>query len=321
MDLRLLRHFVVVAEQLHFRRASQILGTAQPTLSQQIAALEEHVRVRLFDRSQRTVRLTHAGTVFLRDVRKLLADYDAAAERAHRADQGHHNMLTVGAVNGAVFTYLPRVVDVFRTQYPDVSLQISVMHGAELLEGLRRHDIDLGFARYKPTEGLVCEILCQHPLRCVLPANHPAAQGRSVNLASLTKERLVIYPRAVIGDAFDQVLALCRKHRFFPESIKEATGIESLMGLIACGGGIGILPASWEAIRFAAVTAKPIDGAEDQSYESGAFWHEEQNSPLVESFVETARAVCAMLPAADALDDPATVKIPDTVLLRLAAGL
>jgi DNA-binding transcriptional LysR family regulator len=299
MDLRLLSHFVVVAEQLHFRRASQIIGTAQPTLSQQIAALEEHLGVQLFDRSQRSVRLTHAGAMFLKDARRLLADFAAASERAQQAEQAQHGTLSIAAINAPIFAYLPKVVARFRTRYPDVSLQISVMYGTEILEALRRRDVELAFARYKPQDDLGGVILHRHPLRCVLPESHPAAYGDSVSLRSLKGERLVIYPRSLIGEAFDQVIAFCHMYDFFPESIKEATGVESLMGLIACGGGIGILPSSWEAIRFGDIAVRRIDESADWTFESAAFWRRDQESPLARAFVDIAKEVCAELPVED----------------------
>ena len=211
MDLRLLSHFVVVAEQLHFRRASQILGTAQPTLSQQIASLEEHLGVQLFDRTQRSVRLTHAGKLFLKDARRLLADFGSATERAQQAEQAEHGTLSIAAINAPIFTYLPKVVSRFRSRFPDVSLQINVMYNPEIYEALRRRDVELAFARYKPQDDLDGIILRRHALRCVLPAAHAAAAGDSVSLHALKGERLVIYPRSLIGEAYDQVIAFCHQ--------------------------------------------------------------------------------------------------------------
>ena len=136
MDLRQLRHFIVLADQLHFGRAAETLAISQPTLSQQMIGLEADLNVRLFDRTKRSVRLTNAGKVYLAEVQDLLRRLDEAGKRVREAEHGSRGELVVGASGPAIISDLPRIVTAFGTRYPDVKVRVRVMLSEEIEFGI-----------------------------------------------------------------------------------------------------------------------------------------------------------------------------------------
>lgn len=292
MDLRRLQHFLVLAEHLSFTRAAEAVGIAQPTLSHQILALEKDLGTKLFDRTGRTLRLTDAGTAYLAEVQVALAQLELAANRAREAEQGQRGVLVVGAASPPTMTYLPAVARAFRRRYPAATLQLRIMHSTGLVEALRKRRIQLGFAGASlQAEGLAKERLWEMPMRVALPAEHPAARNASVSLRQLGTIALVMYARSLIAESFDQVLAFCEKQGFVPATVVEATSIESVIGLVACGSAVSILPVSWESLRLPDVAFRKISGSRALTFRIAAFRHEDDVSALVSGFLNLARDV------------------------------
>jgi DNA-binding transcriptional LysR family regulator len=293
VELRRLRYFIAVAEHLNFRRAADALQTSQPSLSQQIRGLEDELGVTLFERTKRRVRLTNAGLELLGGVRQAVADFDDGTRRAREAQTGIRGALTIGAAGMVMIAHLPKVVRAYRASYPDVRLNLMIMRNPDLLDALRAGRIELAFAAYAELdEQIRSEPLWRFPSRVVLPNDHPLAGRPSVHLRELNGEALIIHPRRGGSGANSVVMALCREQGFTPGAVREVPEIadlETLVGLVACGLGITILPAPFELIGSPAVVFKPLAGTDDAAQIS-ACWRTDENSPLVQQFVAAARA-------------------------------
>src|SRR5579863_948244 len=195
MELRQLRYFVAVAEDLHFGHAAQRLRIAQPALSRQIQALEKELLVQLLFRNRRRVQITAAGQVFLDRARLILARVEDAVLAAQRASGGVSGSLNLGFVGSATYDVLPSVLRAFRQAAPNVELTLSEMTVHAQLEALKEKRIDIGLLRLPAkTDGIVFRRISREPLYVALPGSHRLAQLPSVRLSSLAEEPFVLYP-------------------------------------------------------------------------------------------------------------------------------
>jgi DNA-binding transcriptional LysR family regulator len=252
MDTRVLRNFLVVAEQLHFGHASELIGTSQPALSQQIRALETSLGVELFERAQRRVRLTAAGAIYRTDV--------------------------------------PHIISAFRAAYPDVGLRMRIMRSSDLFEALNAREIHVGFTRVPAGEpAIVADVMWSYPYRVILPAAHPLARNAEIDLSDLNNETLISYRRASIPESYDQIIAMCHALGFDPKRFEEVPGIESAVGLIACGFGVALFPTPWErTFALPEVTFRPIARADAWRFRIAMSRHRDERSSLTQSFVDLA---------------------------------
>lgn len=294
MELRHLRYFIAVAEELHFGRAALQLGISQPPLSQQIQALEEELDVRLFERTNRRVALSEAGRLFLPEARAVLAQLDKAVGVARRARRGELGELKVGFTSSAPFTStIPRALRAFRQACPQVHLDLRELSSREVAEAVGEGLLQVGMIR--PLDplpaGLEALELFAEPLVAVLPADHPQAAGqdRAIGLAELAAEPFVFFPRSFGTGLYDQVLGLARSAGFSPRIVQEASEAMTLIGLVATGLGVTILPASFSRMRIDGVVCRTLrDPAA-----STAVWLVRRRgdaSPLVRRFAELLEA-------------------------------
>ncbi len=262
MELRHLRYFVAVAEELHFTRAAERLHIGQPPLSQQIQMLEEEVGAKLLDRSRRWVRLTEAGRLFLEDARRILALSAEAAETARQAERGELGRLRIGFTASTPLTEVfNKAVNAYRKQFPAVTLSLTEMPTLRQVEALRDRSIDLGFIRPPEVElphSVTIETLRHDPLVLVTPVNHPLARRPSVSIADLADFAFVAFrPEAGTG-LQPQVLRLCREAGFEPKIALQAGEGSTIIGLVAAGCGISILPESFTGMRVKGVSYRRL---------------------------------------------------------------
>jgi DNA-binding transcriptional LysR family regulator len=259
VELRHLRYFVAVAEELHFGRAAQRVGIAQPPLSQQIQQLERLLGARLFNRSRRRVELTQAGHLLLDDARRILADVARATDRARRAELGEVGTLTVAFAASVMFLELPRIIREFRARFPDVVLSLREMPTAMQLDALTSGEIDVGFVREPPAlPGLFLETVMREPLRIALSQSHPLAALRRVPLERLADEPFVLFPAEVGPGLHAQVLAICRTAGFTPRVVQESRELYTTVSLVEAGLGVTIVPASIEKMGWTGVCYRPL---------------------------------------------------------------
>lgn len=258
MELRHLRYFVAVAEELHFGRAAARLGIAQPPLSQQIRQLEAELGVALLVRTRR-VALTEPGRVFLGEARAILQRVASAAVAAGRAARGETGTLAVGVVASATYGVVPRIFRTYRARHPDVALTLAVMSSGEQVAELRAGRIQLGIARPPfGDETLRAEALVDEPVVVALPGGHPLAARRALRLSALAAEPFVVFPRDRRPGWSDFVLGLCRAAGFEPRIADAATELATAMTLVAAGVGVTLVPASVQDLRRAGVDYRPI---------------------------------------------------------------
>ena len=265
MELRHLRYFVAVAEELHFTRAAERLHIGQPPLSLQIRLLEEEVGARLLERSRRWVRLTEAGRLFLDDTRRILALAEEAGSTARRAERGELGTLRIGFTASTPLTdVFNRVVNAYRKQFPLVTLTMTDLPTLRQVEAIRDRTIDLGFIR--PPEGAVphdidIATLQHEPLVLVAPLHHPLLDTDAVEIRDLAAYPFVTFlPEAGTGIQ-PQVLRLCREAGFTPDIALQAGEGSAIIGLVAAGCGISILPKSFSAIRVRGVRYRTLTDA------------------------------------------------------------
>ena len=263
MELRHLRYFTAVAEELHFTRAAARLGIGQPPLSQQIQQLEREIGTPLFLRLPRGIALTEAGAQFLDDARAILASADRAIDMARRLGRGERGAITVGFTASAVFhPYLPRAIRAFRDRYPDVRITLTESNTVTLLRGLRAGEVDVAFVRppYVLDAEFESERVLDEPMLIALPPGHPLSRKRAVPIAELADEDFVLYPRPIGAGLYDAIQSACQRAGFAPRVIQEAPQMASIVSLVAAGVGIAIVPAAMRHMGAQGIEYRPIKG-------------------------------------------------------------
>jgi DNA-binding transcriptional LysR family regulator len=263
VELRHLRYFVRVAEDLHFARAAAHLGISQPPLSQQIRLLEEELGVRLLERTSRQVALTPAGRLFLDEARATLAQADRAASVARRAARGELGELAIGFNASAPF--VPRIAQTlhrFRQAYPGVLLSIAEASGPAQLEGVAERQLDLGFLRRisRPLmpEGVLATRLLSERLVVAMRRDHPLATREQLWLADLSGEGLLLYDPARSSGFTQELTATLRDAGVVPSVAHTVYDVASLFGLAAAGLGVTIIGESLGALRSDALVYRPL---------------------------------------------------------------
>ena len=299
MELRHLRYFAAVAEELHFGRAAARLGMAQPPLSQQIRQLERELGVELLSRTRRRVELTEAGRVFLEEARAILQRVAQATTAARRAARGETGALAIGVVATATYGLMPRAFRLFRARHPDVALTIGVMSTGAQVAALRAGQLQLGIARPPfGDETLVAEPLHEEPVIAALPSGHPLSARRALPLRALAHEPFVLFPRDRRPGWYDFVLGLCRGAGFEPAVGQDAPELATAMALVAAGIGVTLVPAAVQDLRRSGVDYRPLAAPAPRT-QLIALRRAGEPLPVVARFIAVVREVLGEPPAAD----------------------
>jgi DNA-binding transcriptional LysR family regulator len=246
MELRHLRYFVAVAEELHFRRAAERLHVAQPAVSEQIRKLEQELGVRLFDRTQRSVALTAAGTALLGEARQVLRRADAAKAAAVGAAQRATSRLRVGYLPDALPTTVPRALRLLSRSAPTVHVDVESGPALELLQHVRDGELDAAIVGLPaPTRGLRVTPLTEQRAVVVLPSGHPAFNEATVALDQLAPDHVVMLAREVNPAFHAAIVSMCRDAGIAPAFVEiAAPRVEDVLLAVAAGRGIALLPES-----------------------------------------------------------------------------
>ena len=252
IELRHLRYFIAVAEELHFGRAAARLNISQPPLSQQIQLLEQQVGARLLARTNRSVSLTAAGKQFLADSRQVLSLVNDAAARAERLHLGETGELRLGFTSSAPFiSAVSHTLSTFRRHYPDVHIQTREINTREQIVPLNEGSLDLGLMRNTQLpDTLAWEVILREPLMAMIPRDHPLAAQPSVTLAELAQEPFVFFDPHVGTGLYDDILGLMRRYGLTPVITQEVGEAMTIIGLVAAGLGVSILPASFKRVQL-----------------------------------------------------------------------
>jgi len=291
MELRHLRYFVAVAEELHFTRAAQKLGLGQPPLSQQIQALERELGTPLFRRLPRGVALTEAGRSFLADAQAILQRVEQASEQARRVAAGKLGRIRVGMINSAPFhPFVPGVIREFGQRYPEVALSIDENSTPALATAVLGNSADIAFVRplLGDSAGLTTEHLFDEDMLVALPQGHPLARFRTLSLWALAPEDFVLFPRLVGSGLYDEIIAACQRTGFSPRVTQEASQVTSIVNLVAAGLGVSLVPASMQQINSEGVTYRAIAGDAPRARMS-LIYRAGEDAPIVANMIALAR--------------------------------
>jgi DNA-binding transcriptional LysR family regulator len=281
IELRHLRYFLAVAEELHFGRAAQRLNISQPPLSQQIMQLEQEIAAKLFIRTNRSVQLTPAGQQFLSDARAILQQVEQAVGRAARLERGEEGELRIGFTSSAPFTGL--VSDAlyqFRQRWPQVHIQMQEINTRQQLVPLHEGQLDLGVMRNTllPPD-LRHQLLLREPLRAVVHWAHPLADAESISISELANEPFVFFDPQGGTALHGEILSLLHRYHIKPYIMQEVGEAMTILGLVATGLGVSILPASFARARLADVVWLPLR-EEDALSEVWLVWSGEREPSM-----------------------------------------
>ena len=261
MELRHLRYFVAVAEELNFTRAAGRLHISQPPLSQQIRQFEDEIGVRLLDRTGRRVKLTQAGEAVLTEARNTLSQANRIPAIAQRTSQGLGGTLRVGFSSAAAHTILPRVVRSFRSRAPEVKLQLHEMSTEHQIEKLRDASIDIGFVRLpleSPDASLVVKPIFREPLILAMLRGHALSRRRLISTRDLANVPFIRFPRNVAPGLYDQIDRICFRMGFKPNVVQEALEIQTTISLVAAGIGVAIVPESVRNLGYRQIVYRQL---------------------------------------------------------------
>lgn len=252
MELRHLRYFVAVAEEMNISRAAARLRVSQPPLSRQIRDLEQEIGINLFDRGHRHLKLTSAGAYLLPEARKILSHATRAARLAKAAGSGQAGQITIAFLSPMGGMFLPRVIQSFRHKFPLVDIDLREMVPRQQLEALLDHQIDLGFlakTELESTNDFAFEPLMDVQLRLALAPGHRMAKLRRVPLDKLREERFITFKRSAAPATHDFILRACRSAGLDPNVVKQSDRAQSILDLVAAGMGIAVVPEHFQRYR------------------------------------------------------------------------
>lgn len=283
MELRHLRYFIAVAEELNFTKAAARLHIAPPPLSVQIRNLEAEIGTELLSRESRGIKLTEAGHVFLEHARKTLADAKLGATLAQKAARGETGHLSIGYSNPAGFLVFPRIVPAFRQRWPDIHLMFHDLKVTQQLEGLRREELDLAFVWLPtPTDEFDQQELLQEPLVAALPKAHPLAGARSVSIKELSKEPLVLLRRSLDPETYHAIELAFRSAGATMNVAYELEALLSLINFVAMGSGCSIVPQYARSLRPDSIAYLPLQSP--NIFRSLAILKRRRSSSAAEAF-------------------------------------
>ena len=300
IDMRAWRQFAAVAQELHFGRAAQRLHMTQPPLTQGIAALERNLGLRLFDRTQRRVQLTPAGTALLPEVLDLLARAQALPGHARAAAAGELGRLRLAFVSTVGFGLLPQWVRAFRARWPGVQLELIEATGDVQLDALARGDIDAGLLLHSPGQvppGLAHLCVAREPLVLALPEGHALAAaeaGAALDWNALLDEPLVLFPRRSVASLHDAIVAMYHAAGRTPRVAQEAIQMQTIVNLVSAELGVAWVPASVRQFQRPGVVYRDMaHHAEVPWCETSLVWQAGREVPALARWTEFVRAATA----------------------------
>lgn len=295
IDLRQLRYFVVLSEELNFGRAASRLHITQPPLSQQIMQLEASLDTPLFIRGKRPLRLTHAGVELLSGARRLLAQADVVIEHAKLAGRGERGRLGIAFVAGALPQLLPQCIGAYRSQHPDIRLELREGVTQRQREAILAGEMDIGFVRPIGNDSgeLSTRTLIREPMMLALGEHHPLAHLKRVPVEALAAEPFILFSRK---DAFyfhKIVSDILHQAEVVPEIVQDATQLYTVVALVSSGVGLSIVPASARHMRFPGVAFRPLDIDKPVSAVLDLIWRSDDDHPALMNFIDIAVAQAA----------------------------
>lgn len=290
MELRHLRYFTALAEELHFGRAAQRLSISQPALSASISQLEEDLGAVLFDRTHKAVLLTPAGASLLPEAKAILSETKRAEQLAVDASEGRRGWLNVSYSGSMIYAGVPQVVSAYRAAFPDVRTVLTEHRRSEQLDALAHGRIDVGFvdASKLPDEmdGL---LVCDDPFIVCLPKAHALANRKTIDLNDLAGEQFMMFSRDIATENFDRIVAICEEAGFEPK-IRNAARQWLSLAWVAEGLGVALVPERLGRTGLAGVKFVPLSKPSAIRSHGYLIWNPQRTTPHLRAFVEIAEA-------------------------------
>ncbi|HEX5220525.1 MAG TPA: LysR substrate-binding domain-containing protein [Verrucomicrobiae bacterium] len=299
MELRHLRYFVAVAEELNFTRAAEKLRLAQPSLTRQIHNLEEELGVRLLDRSRNQVSLTEEGKRFLVDARRLVALSLESVKAVQRFSRGESGQLNLGYLFKFNFDLLPATLVTFYQTCPEIAVNLFDMSPAEQLRALEAQKIDLGFVGLRPPvavknmAALTWECVARHNVVAVLPAHHPLAKKNKIKLPDLKSLFFVAMSEQTHPGSRDWLSGLCQGAGFTPRVLQDVELESGLMTFVAEGLGVTLAREQIKNLPHPGVVFRPLATAAKAEY--WIAWHRENHSKALGKYIEVVKKQAAVV--------------------------
>jgi DNA-binding transcriptional LysR family regulator len=293
LELRHLRYFIAVAEELNFSRAAERLHMAQPPLSVAIRQLEQELGATLLERTTRDVRLTEAGRAFLDGAHATLAELDRSIVEARRASCGEVGRLRVAFSWGARFVTLPALGQAFRTSYPDVELLTEEMWNSRMSAALRSGLVDLAVSVCPEVNSeLSYETIRTETVLVLLSADHPLAGEEAIELERLSMDAFVLFPREFAPRLYDSLVGICRRAGFEPTVRSESFHTSWELRVLDDVPAVALVPESVTLELPERLVGVPIRDC-DERIETAIVWHKDDASAVGSAFREVARTVFA----------------------------
>lgn len=298
MELRHLRYFVAVAEELNFTRAAEKLHLAQPSLTRQIHNLEEELGVRLLDRSRNQVSLTEEGKSFLADARRLVALSLESVKAVQRFSRGESGQLNLGYLFKFNFDLLPATLATFYQDCPEIAVNLFDLSPAEQLRALETRKIDLAFVGLRPhasknMAALAWECVARHRVVVVLPARHPLAKKIKIKITDLKPLFFVAMSEQTHPGSRDWLTGLCQQAGFTPRILQDVELESGLMTFVAEGLGVTLAREQIKNIPHRGVVFRPLAIATRADY--WIAWHRENHSKALAQYIEVVKKQAAAL--------------------------
>jgi DNA-binding transcriptional LysR family regulator len=289
IELRHLKYFIAVAEELNFGRAAQRLYITQPSLSRQIVSLEGELGFALFTRDKRQIQLTEAGQLFLTEAQQIIVRFDRGMNIARRISSGELGQLRIGFQGSSVYDIIPLSIRAFREQFPQVQLSISSIPTSEQIELIHNGNLDLGFVVPPISDNtLHLETILAEPLVLVLPENHPLAKDAEIPLAAIANEPLVLASRDRGCGLHEQILQFYEREGLHPNVVHAAREMQVMLGFVAAGMGISLLPTSVKNLQRRGIVYRTLTPNAPMA-ELAITWHRENNTATLNRFLAIVR--------------------------------
>lgn len=286
MELRHLRYFITVAEELNFSKAALKLYTAQPSLSQQIKDLEEDVGVKLLHRTKRKVELTEEGAVFLEQARLTLAQADKAVAMARQVSQAKQQMLRIGFVPVAEMKIFPYVLPNLRVQNPDLKIELLSMNNHDQMKAIKKGELDITFTRHNfNSDEIESQFVLREPLIFILPKDHPLAKYERIPVKALNGIDFIIPAAEQSQNLHDMILNFAKTNGIEFNIVQKADNILFNINSIGMGLGCTILPGYIAPLTMNNTIIRPLD-IELPYLDLYVSYRKNSNSPSVDKFME-----------------------------------
>jgi DNA-binding transcriptional LysR family regulator len=287
LDLKTLYYFTILAEEKHFGLAAKRIGIEQPPLSLQIKKLEEKAGGKLFDRSNKRVRLTAAGEALLPEARQLLSSSHRVLDRIKKINSGEAGTLQIGFTSSTIFAGIPNFIQQHKKAYPEIGYALRERSPADQIGELLAGTLDIGFIRQPDkVAGIATCDLPKESWVAALSGAHPLARKKMLNVSDLKNELFVLFPIRIAPTQFEGINAIFKAAGFYPTIVQEANEWQTIVNLVESNLGVSICPSSFQKIKIGDIRYIPLADVKEQTGITACF-HAGNESALLHNFLQT----------------------------------